>query len=446
MKKYLILLTPVLFFLAVPARGQTIVTSVGDGTPGYTGDGAWGNSCELNHPFGIAYVNWKGANIAVADRGNNVVRVMSTYKEVMFTIAGTGTASFSGDGGPASAAALNAPAGVAYDQYGNIYIGDAGNNRVRKIDQAGIITTFAGTGANGFGGDGGPATDAALSGPRGIAADSSGNIYIADPGNNRIRRVNKFGIISTFAGTNTEGYNGDGGPATAAQLNTPYGVATDIPGDVYIADVDNERIRKVNSSGTISTIAGNGIAGYGGDFGPATAAALNEPTGIAVGYEVIYIADAWNGRIRAIDKYGIITTIAGNGTLGYSGDGGPAYMAALNDPYGVAVVGGIYIADYSNNRIRYVAPTTGISQLAASPPEIIISPNPGAGEFTISQTDGVQEQTKIIISNVMGEKVRELAWNSGKTINVTVDVPDGIYFVNLVSAGRSLGSKLVVRH
>ena len=187
--------------------------------------------------------------------------------QIISTFAGNGTAAYTGDGGQATAAGLNTPYGVAVDASGSVYISDYNNHRIRKVNTSGIISTFAGNGTAGYTGNGGQATAAELSYPRGVAVDAAGNVYIADYNNNVIRMVNTAGIISTFAGNGTQGYTGDGGPATAAALNYPQGVAFDALGNVYIADVSNNRIRKVSTAGTISTVAGNGTAGYTGDWG-----------------------------------------------------------------------------------------------------------------------------------------------------------------------------------
>ena len=218
---------------------------------------------------------------------------------------------------------------MAVDASGNLYIADTGNNRIRKVSATGIITTVAGNGSAGYSGDGGPATSAQLDGPEGVAVDGSGNLYIADTCNNRIRKVSATGIITTVAGNGSAGYSGDGGPATSAQLSLPAGVAVDGSGNLYIADSGNNRIRKVSATGIITTVAGNGSPGYSGDGGPATSAQLNQPAGVAVDASGnLYIADSSNNRIRKVSATGIITTVAGNGFDGYSGDGGPATSAA----------------------------------------------------------------------------------------------------------------------
>lgn len=277
-----------------------------------------------------------------------------TPSRAVNTAAGTGAAGYTGDAGPATAATLAGPAAVAYDSAGNLFLADANNHVIRKISTAGIITTIAGTGIEGFSGDGAAATAAQLDTPTGVAVDSSGNIYIADSHNHRIREVSG-GTITTFAGTGTPGFSGDNAAATAAQLDTPTGVAVDAGGNVFIADTDNNRIREV-SHGVIVTIAGDGEEFYAGDGAAATAAALDSPTGVAVDAGGnVYIADRLNHRIRRVSN-GIITTLAGSGAAGFSGDGAAPSAAALSRPSGVSIdsAGNVYIADTGNQRIREV--------------------------------------------------------------------------------------------
>src|ERR1700752_2823905 len=294
---------------------------------------------------------------------------LHTNAQIITTVAGNGTTGiypcslcYGGDGGSATAAEIYDPSGVAFDAAGNLYIADAGNNRIRKVTTAGIISTFAGTGAPVFSGDGGPATAAKLWQPMGVSIDAIGNMYIADNANFVIRKVTTAGIISTIAGDTTQGYSGDGGPATAAQLSDASGIALDGAGNLYIADNANNRIRKVNTSGIITTIAGNGTLGYSGDAGPATAAELSAPTFITTDNAGnVYFTDGNNNRLRMINTAGIINTIAGNGLMGYGGDGGPATAAKLNPPQGITIeaADNLYIADWSNNRVRKVYNCSG---------------------------------------------------------------------------------------
>ncbi len=359
-----------------------ISTVAGNGSFGYTGDGVAATTAALNSPSGIA-VDAAG-NLYIADTSNNRVRKVVAASGAISTIAGNGTNNFSGDGGPATSAQMNSPFGVTQDSSGNLYISDSGNNRIRKVTTSGIISTFAGNGASGFSGDGGLAASAQLSGPAGLAVDAAGNLYIADVNNNRIRKVTPAGIISTVAGSSSQGFAGDGGPATSAKLTLPEGVAVDATGNLYIADMFNNRIRMV-TGGTISTIAGNGQQGFSGDGGPATGASLNNPQGVAVDASGnLYIADTRNSVIRKVALTGVISTVAGTGGLaGFSGDGGPATSSFLNFPSAVAVdaTGNLYISDTNNSRIRYVAASSSIGTDSAHSPR-------GQGTGTISTIGG----------------------------------------------------------
>ena len=290
--------------------------------------------------------------------------------EVAATIsafAGTGSEGFSGDGGPAKAAQLYLPAGLAFDASGALYIADLLNNRVRKVSPDGTITTVAGKGTKAFSGDGGLATAGSLNHPHSLAVDASGALYIADLGNHRVRKVSPDGTITTVAGTGNEGFSGDGGPATAAQLSLPAGLAVDASGALYIADLLNNRVRKVSPDGTIATVAGMGNEGFSGDGGPATAASLNRPASLAVDASgALYIADSVNHRVRKVSPDGSITTVAGAGNDGFSGDGGPATAAQLHFPASLAVdaSGALYIAGSVNHRVRKVSPNGTITTVA----------------------------------------------------------------------------------
>lgn len=349
----------------VDASTGVITTVAGTGNGGYSGDGNQATSAQLNYPSGVV-VDGSG-DLYIAEYFNRRVRKVDASTGVITTVAGTGDAGYSGDGGPATSAQLRDPVGVAIDGSGNLYIADQSDERVRKVNAStGVITTVAGTGSYGYSGDGGPATSAQLNFPSGVAKDASGNLYIADNSNNLIRKVDaSTGIITTVAGNRINGYNGDGGPATSAQLNFPFDIAFDGSGNLYIADRENHRIRKVDAStGVITTVAGTGINGYNGDGFMATSAQLNYPSGVAVdGSGNLYIADVRNHRIRRINaSTGVITTVAGTGTNGYSGDGGTATLAQLYGPFGVTFdeLENLYIADRVNQRIRKVDVSTGV--------------------------------------------------------------------------------------
>ncbi|MBN2106078.1 MAG: thrombospondin type 3 repeat-containing protein [Deltaproteobacteria bacterium] len=321
---------------------------------GYSGDNGPATACTFDKPRGVT-VDTAGS-IYIADNYNHAVRKVDAGATIA-AFAGTGSSGYTGDGGAATAAELRYPLGTAIDSSGNLYIADTNNHCIRKVAANGVITTVAGTGDSGYSGDNGPATAAELYYPAGIVLDGSGGFYIADRYNHRIRKVAANGTITTFAGTGSSGYSGDNGPAAAAELDSPYGIALDKNGALYIADTRNERIRKVDASGTITTVAGNGSAGYEGDNGPAAAAKLSNPLGVAADDQgALYISDSNNDRIRKVNPAGIITTLAGTGNSGYSGDNGPALSAQLNEPHGIAVdkSGSVYFADARNEIIRRV--------------------------------------------------------------------------------------------
>ena len=410
----------------VDAATGSISTFAGTGERGFAGDAGPATEARLHGPSGVA-VDAIG-NVYIADTSNHRVRRVDVANGTVHTLAGGGQAGFGGDGGPAADALLHRPVAVATGPSGNVYIADAGNHRVRRVDIAtGEISTFAGTGWSGFSGDGAPAVDARLHSPAGVAVDASGNVYIADSRNWRVRLVDAAtGDISTFAGGGSGGDGspardarlpvprgvavgasgdvyisgedrlvrwvdaasgimstfagregiGDGGPGENALLRWPEGVAVDASGSLFIADTVHHRVRRVGADGDISTFAGAGDGSFGGDGGPATASALNHPTGVAVDTSGnVYIADEFNHRIRRVDAVtGDISTFAGSGPTwtsggGFGGDGGPAVDALLYYPEDVAVdaSGHVYVADTFNQRIRRIDASTGeITTVAGS--------------------------------------------------------------------------------
>jgi sugar lactone lactonase YvrE len=328
-----------------------ISTIAGNGSFGFAGDGSTATSAQLNLPHGVAVDS--GGNVYVADWGNNRIRKIASSN--ISTIAGNGLGSYSGDAGTATSAQFNTPSAVALDATGNLYIADTANNVVRMITAKGVITTFAGTGTAGFSGDGSAANKAQLSAPSSLAVDAAGNVYIADTGNLRVRVVSANGNIATFAGSGSPGYGGDGGAASSATFYLPTAVATDKAGNVYIADYEVGVVRKVTTAGIISTVAGNGGTGYSGDGGSATVAQLNGPSALTFDPAGnLYIAQMGDSRVRMVSTQGIITTIAGNGSDGYLGEGLPAVSSELSAPTGLAADanGNVFISMFGNRVMK----------------------------------------------------------------------------------------------
>ena len=358
--------------LVALAPNNTIATVAGNGTAGDSGDGGPATSAEIKYPIGVALDS--AGNLYFTDFSHNVIRKIAADTGIITTVAGNGTAGDSGDGGPATSAEIDFPSGMALDSAGNLYFADSVSNVVRKIAAGtGIITTVAGNGHAGFSGDNGAAIQAELDSPSGLALDSAGNLYIADTGNCFIRKVDAAtGTIATAVGPGyfpkqgnpptpaaPAGYFGDGSLATQAWIDYPHGIALDQSGDIYIADTGNNVIREVNASTKIiTTVVGNHKKGYSGDNGPATSAELNNPVSIAVDSGGnLYISDEGNDRIGEVAAAsGIITTVVGDGTPGYSGDGGPAISAEVDQPQNIVLdsAGNFYIADSLNNRVREV--------------------------------------------------------------------------------------------
>lgn len=345
--------------------------TAGDAVRGFAGDGGPASSARLSSPADVA-VDAEG-NLFIAD-GSSRVRRVDAATGTITTVAGNGSGGFSGDGGPAVQAQLLEPIAVEVDDQGNIFIAEAGNFRVRKVAASGIITTVAGSGVPGNSGDDGPATSARMS-PFGLAVDASGNLFIS-AGNNRVRKVDASGTNTAYAGSGLSGSQGDGGPATTANLWGPAGLAIDGGGDLLIADRLNHRVRKVDgTTRVISTVAGTGIAGSGGDGAPATSAQLDSPWGLAVASDgQLLIGDRL--RVREVDVSGTITTAAGNGFQSIGGDGGPAVSAQIGKPDAIAVdpAENLYIVDRFNNRIRRVDPAGIVTTYAGTGPS-------GTGSF-----------------------------------------------------------------
>jgi sugar lactone lactonase YvrE len=426
-------------------RPSVIDTVLGTGIPGFSGDGY--NATHLFWPTGVA-VDGAG-NLFLADSGNNRIRKL-TPNLVISTVAGNGTAGAGGDNGPATAANLNNPTSVAFDSSGNLFIADTDNHKVRKVTPAGVITTVAGNGTAGFGGEGQPATIAFLNFPNSVAVDSSGNLFIADTLNHRVRRVNSGGLIETVAGDGTPGFGGDNGQGVNAQLQHPAGVSVDANGNVFIADFSNHRIRKLAANGIITTVAGTGIAGSGGDNGPATSAQLAFPADVEVDTAGnLFIADYLNDRVRMVNVSAVINTVAGNGTTGFSGDGGPATAAQLYSPFGVTtdVAGNLYIADVDNRRVRRVNSAGIIATLAGSgslgfsgdgpaglfaqvrsPRDAALDPS---GNLYVADQDNhrIRKVTPAgAVNTIAGAGIQGLAGDGGPATAARLNFPGGVVF------------------
>jgi uncharacterized protein (TIGR03437 family) len=331
-----------------------LVAAAGNGLESYSGDGGAAAVAQLDNPAGVA-VDSSG-NLYVADTLNHRVRKISPAG-VIATVAGTGEAGVYGDGGPATSAQLDSPMGVFMGANGVLYIADTGNNRIRMVAANGQIFTLAGNGNAAFYGDGLQGAFASVHAPQGITVDVNGNVLVADTGNQRIRGIAPDGTIHTVAGSGGQGFSGDGGPATSAQLNLPAALATDAAGNIYVADTGNNRVRAISPLGNISTVAGNG-----------SGSVLSAPQGVAVDAAGdLFIADTGHGQIREIPSGGQLTTIAGTGVCCYSGDGGSPAAAALNLPQGLAVdaSGDLFIADTANSAVRAIEPGSSAPSIAA---------------------------------------------------------------------------------
>lgn len=403
------LIVSLALMVIVPANasgGGKITTLAGNGTMGFSGDGGLATEASLSLPSGVS-VSVSG-RIFIADLGNHRVRTLDTAG-IIQTVAGSAVAGSTDDTLLAVRARLAAPTSVFVDPEGNIYVSEKGGQVVRKVNTQGAIATIAGDGyvvqegfeARGrFSGDGGPALSASLNRPGGVFVDSSGDLYIADTGNHRIRRVDgRTNVIVTIAGDGFPGYRGDGAAATRAGLWNPSDVFIDRSGNLYIADTYNHRVRKVDPDGIITTVAGSGKVGilngrFGGDGEQATRGSLSKPTGVwGDDAGSIYISDRGNHRIRKVDSDGIITTVVGSGASGlsgggFSGDGGPPSFAMLKDPADVCVdtSGSLYIADRHNGRIRVVEGVAASCKLTTG---VFIQDTlpPGIAAFTVSSTE-----------------------------------------------------------
>ncbi len=430
----------ILSFAALTGSAQIITTYAGNGTGGYTGDGGPAILAEIGDPSGVATDNYGNVYVSFY----NCIRKVSS-SGIISTIAGTNLCGFSGDGGPATNAQINYPCGIAVDNMGNIYFGDLRNNRVRKIDNTGIIVTIAGTGDTANNGDGGAATSAAVFHPGYLAINSSGELVFTCI--DFVRKIDDSGIITTIAGIGGLGYSGDGGPATAAQINA-NGLAIDAAGNVYISDSYYAVVRKVNSAGIISTIAGNGTSGFSGDGGPATTAQLGEPEGLCIdAIGNLFICDESDGRIRRVDASGEISTFAGGGSCAAGlGDGGPATGGCLSRPNDVKVDddGNLFIADGLDARVRKVSGSTLVATVTNQGTSILVYPNPSQGTFIVNISSNTKESVYFFITNIVGVTVEEINSVTNQNIDLCLDVPPGLYFLSAATEHGDCSSKIII--
>jgi NHL repeat/Secretion system C-terminal sorting domain len=443
------LLFSVCILLTSPgAQAQIIRTIAGiDSGSYFSGDGGPATAANFHTPTGVAMDTL--GNIYVADNWNHRVRKIDTFG-IVSTFAGNGTLGYSGDGAQATDAKFNQPTNVTTDRSGNVYISDEFNHVIRKVNASGIVTTIVGTGMSGYTGDNGPATAAHISSIYQTSFDRSGNLYIADQVNHVIRKVDTFGIITTVAGNGTLGYSGDGGPATAANLNAPSGIVSDSIGNLFIGDRLNNAIRKVDTSGIISTIAGTGTSGYTGDGGPATAALLGRPIQLAIDSNGnLLFSDSYYNVIRIINPAGMITTIAGSGAMGFGGDGGPAIAAALNYPDGLIFdrSGNLIFVDAGNNRVRKISKPVGTlitRQIVHHNKELILLPNPNNGVFIIKGKVNVLSGSNLNfeVSDMLGQQVFKgsIIADHGEInspITLSKELPSGIYQLHITGEGEN---------
>lgn len=415
---------------------------------GYSGDGGSATYAKFDEPKGIAIDRF--GNLYVADPINNRVRIIDAYGNVN-TFAGTGTAGYSGDGGKATEAKLYNPYDVAVDAEGNVYISDTYNCRVRKVNGAGIISTVAGNGVLGDSGNGGPATNSKITYPYGLMFDASDNLYIAD--GLWVRKVTPGGIISNVVGSGQTTYSGDGGPATAASCGTMVSIAFDSKGNMYIADASLNCIRKVDAAGIISKFAGARITNINdtatGDGGQATNARILTPTDIKFDkYNNLFVADEGDGLIRRIDTTGIITTVAGNRSDVHSGDGSSADKAGLFMPYGMVIDSNsnIYFTEtsvYATEKSNDIRVIFGIDFINTSS-TVVVYPNPTFdGVVRLLFASKYTENVLIVITNMAGQKVYENTFPTNLPIEVHLE-PTGIYALHGKSSHEKWHSEISV--
>jgi trimeric autotransporter adhesin len=441
----LVLASVAILLSASHAAGQAVITLLGgNGITQYIGDGYPATNYSFALPEGLC--KDKAGNLLIADFANSRIRLLIA-NDTLKTLYGNGTAGYFGDFGQAVFAELNTPNAVCTDTAGNVYIGDYYDAVVRKVDIAtGIITTVCGSGINGFYGDGGPATAAKMQAIGSICLDNHNNIYIPDYSNHRIRKVTaSTGIISTIAGNGMNGYTGDSSAATAAELSYPSSVCADAAGNIYFTEHGNHTVRRIDAqTGIITTVAGRGTYGYSGDNGAATAAYLNLPVCVfADNKGIIYIADAGNNVIRDIDTAGIIHTIAGSGGYGFAGSGGHPLDVRFHAPSAVFAddSGTLYIADGGNSAVWSIRkPTNAVSELTVK--TVSIYPNPSAGMLHVN-IEKWNAFCNLELYDATGKLLLSENTNQADTDLDISTLPTGIYILKIATVNTVRTFKII---
>ncbi len=431
MKKHLLFATTIIIqtsslFFANTSSAQTVSTLAGSGYSGFTD--ATGTAAQFSNPTGIA-IDVSG-NVYVGDRVNNRIRKI-TPAGVVSTLAGVNMVGFLDGNG--TVAQFSDPNGVAVDASGNVYVGDKNNHRVRKVTPASVVSTFAGNSTAGY--TDGTGTSAQFYSPVGIAVDTTGNVFVADFDNHRIRKITPLGVVSTIAGSGTAGFAD--GTGTAAQFNYPAGVAVDASGNIFVADAGNNKIRKITPAGVVSTVAGS-TAGF--TNGTGTAAQFNYPTGVAVdAYGNILVADEANNRIRLISPNAVVSTLAGS-TIGFTNGIGTA--AQFQYPYGVAIdaSANVYVADMMNNSIRKITTSVSVSNFDVKN-NVKIYPNPASVSFTIECTG--LSNAKLQVMDIVGKELMKQSFSTDSyTLNIE-NLPAGMYLIKLSCEQGTATEKII---
>lgn len=439
-----VLIWLIILLADLPAHSQIIITSAGTGGTGYSGDGGPATSANLFNPYGVTLDAY--GSLYICDNGNRRIRKVSpAFGGIITTVVGNGTAGFSGDGHEAIYAQIRGVLDIAFDKNGNMFLADGGDNRIRKVSSSGIISTYCGTGFAGYNGDGIPATGAQISSPASVCVDDTGNVIFADKANHRIRKIDTFGTIRTIAGNGTTGYSPDSTIALTASLDENWSVRIGKNKLVYFGD--NYRIRLIDTFGRIKTIAGNGVAGSGGNGGPSIAAELNSSVFCFDTIGNIFICDGISNVVRTIGKDGVITKVAGTGSGGFSGDNGPPLLANLNSCSGITVAdnGDIFIGDLGNDRIRMVSNhIAGVAHTYVTEPKLEVYPNP-ATDFLNIELHGVSaEEAEVSIRAIDGRLVGRYCMQPAAPLRLSANWPAGTYVVRVTTATATLSKTITI--